>query len=76
VRTFIDAGEEVAYGDPSVTDQQRTAAGRETVAERSRALLESNRRRAAEQAATGRLPTTRTWSASGGRATRPPCAPA
>jgi enterochelin esterase-like enzyme len=56
VRTFIDAGEEVAYGDPSVTDQQRAAAGRETVAERTRALLESNRRRAAEQAAAGRLP--------------------
>jgi enterochelin esterase-like enzyme len=56
VRSFTDAGEEVAYGDPSVTDQQRAAAGRETVAERSRALLESNRRRAAEQAAAGRLP--------------------
>jgi enterochelin esterase-like enzyme len=56
VRTFVDAGEEVAYGDPSVTDQQRAAAGRETVAERSRALLEGNRRRAAEQAAAGRLP--------------------
>jgi enterochelin esterase-like enzyme len=56
VRTFIDTGEQVAYGDPSVTDQQRAAAGRETVAERSRALLEGNRRRAAEQAAAGRLP--------------------
>jgi enterochelin esterase-like enzyme len=56
VSTFVDAGEEVAYGDPSVTDQQRAAAGRETVAERSRALLEGNRRRAAEQAVAGRLP--------------------
>jgi enterochelin esterase-like enzyme len=56
VRTFLDAGEEVAYGDPSVTDEERAAAGRETVAERSRALLEGNRRRAAEQAAAGRLP--------------------
>jgi enterochelin esterase-like enzyme len=56
VRTFVDAGEQVAYGDPSVTDQQRAAAGRETVAERSRALLEANRRRAAEQATAGRLP--------------------
>jgi hypothetical protein len=53
---LVDAGEEVAYGDPSVSDQQRAAAGRETVAERSRALLESNRRRAAEHAAAGRLP--------------------
>jgi enterochelin esterase-like enzyme len=56
VSTFLDAGEEVAYGDPSVTDQQRAAAGRETVAERSRALLAGNRRRAAEQATAGRLP--------------------
>jgi enterochelin esterase-like enzyme len=56
VRTFVDAGEQVAYGDPSVTDQQRAAAGRETVAERSRALLAGNRRRAAEQAAAGRRP--------------------
>jgi enterochelin esterase-like enzyme len=54
--TFVDAGEQVAYGDPSVTDQQRAAAGRETLAARSRALLEANRRRAAEQAAAGRLP--------------------
>jgi enterochelin esterase-like enzyme len=52
----VDAGEEVAYGDPSVTDQQRAAAGREAVGERSRALLEANRRRAAEQAAADRLP--------------------
>jgi enterochelin esterase-like enzyme len=56
VRTFVDAGVQVAYGDPSVTDEERAAAGWETVAERSRALLEGNRRRAAEQAAAGRLP--------------------
>jgi enterochelin esterase-like enzyme len=56
VWTYVEAGEEIACGDPSVTDQQRAAAGRQTVAERSRALLEGNRRRAAEQAAAGRLP--------------------
>jgi hypothetical protein len=56
VQTFIEAGEEVAYGDPSVSDEQRAAAGRETLAERSRALLEANRRRAAEQYAAGGLP--------------------
>jgi hypothetical protein len=56
VRTFVDAGGQVACGDLSVTGQQRAAAGRQTVAERSRALLEANRRRAAEQAAAGRLP--------------------
>jgi enterochelin esterase-like enzyme len=56
VQTFVEAGEEIAYGDPSATDAERAAAGRETVAERSRALLESNRRRAAEQDAAGGLP--------------------
>jgi len=56
VWTFVQAGEEIAAGDPSVTDQQRAAVGRETVAERSWALLEANRRRAAEQDAVGRLP--------------------
>jgi hypothetical protein len=49
-------GEEIAYGDPSVTDAERAAAGRETLAERSRALLEANRRRAAAQHAASGLP--------------------
>jgi hypothetical protein len=49
VRTRVEGGEEIAYGHPSVTDQERAAAGRETVAERSRAQLEGNRRRAAER---------------------------
>jgi len=49
VRTRIAGGEEIAFGEPFVTDQERAAAGRETVAERSRALLEGNRRRAAER---------------------------
>jgi hypothetical protein len=53
VWTCVEAGEEIACGDPSVTDQQRAAAGRETVAVRSRALLQENRRRAAEQHAAG-----------------------
>jgi enterochelin esterase-like enzyme len=56
VRTYVEAGEEIACGDPSVTDGQRAAAGRETVAARSRALLEANRRRAAAQLAAGGLP--------------------
>jgi enterochelin esterase-like enzyme len=56
VWTFVQAGEEIAAGDPSVTDQQRAAAGRQTVAERSRALLEPNRRRAVERYAAGGLP--------------------
>ncbi len=56
IRTFIQAGEEIAYGDPAVTDQQRAAAGRETLAERSRTLLAVNRHRAAEQHAQEGLP--------------------
>jgi enterochelin esterase-like enzyme len=56
VWTIVVDGEEIACGDPSVTDAERVAAGRETLAERSRALLEGNRRRAAEQYAAGRLP--------------------
>ena len=66
VRTFVEAGEEIAYGDPSVTDEQRAAAGRETLAERSQALLAANRRRAATQYAAGGLPddhdVLRVWS--------------
>ena len=39
VRTMLVAGEEVAFSDPFVSDAERAAAGRETVAERTRALL-------------------------------------
>jgi hypothetical protein len=39
VWTFDDGGEEIPCGEPSVTDAERAAAGRETVAERWRALL-------------------------------------
>jgi enterochelin esterase-like enzyme len=54
--TFVDAGEEIACADPSITDAERATAGRETLAERSRALLAGNRRRAAAQHAAGGLP--------------------
>jgi len=56
VRTRISDGEEIAYSDPYVSDAQRAAAGRETVAERMRALLPANRRRAAAAYAAGGLP--------------------
>ncbi len=49
VWTRVEGGEEIAYGNPSVTDQERAAVGRETIAERSRSLLEGNQRRAAER---------------------------
>jgi enterochelin esterase-like enzyme len=65
VRTRISGGEEIAMSDPYVSDAQRAAAGRETVAERMRALLPANRRRAAAAYAAGRLPdgqeTQRVW---------------
>jgi enterochelin esterase-like enzyme len=56
VWTFVKNGEEVVYGDPWVTDAERAAAGRETVAARWQALLPANRSRAAEQFAAGGLP--------------------
>ena len=56
VWTFVKNGEEVVYGDPWVTDAERAAAGRETVAERWHSLLPANRRRAAERFAAGGLP--------------------
>jgi enterochelin esterase-like enzyme len=56
VRTMTVAGEEVPFSDPYVTDAQRAAAGRETVAERARALLAANRERAARRYADGGLP--------------------
>jgi hypothetical protein len=64
VRTLMTAGEEIAWGDPGVTDQERAAAGLETVADRSRELLADNRRRAAERYAApqpGDGEVTRVW---------------
>jgi hypothetical protein len=55
VRTRVVAGEQVAYSDPYVSDAERAAAGRETVAERTRALLAGNRECAAERYAAGGL---------------------
>jgi enterochelin esterase-like enzyme len=52
----MEAGEEVAYGDPYVSDAERAAAGRETLAERTRALLPANRERAAARYASGEYP--------------------
>ena len=67
IRTMVVAGEEIPFSDPYVTDAQRAAAGRETVAERARALLAANRERAARRYATGGLPdgedTQRVWCA-------------
>lgn len=54
--TYLSAGEEIPVGEPSVTDAERAAAGRETLAQRWRELLEPNRRRAAGQYAAGGLP--------------------
>lgn len=56
VRTMTSCGEEIAFSDPYVSDAQRAAAGRETVAERMRALLPENRRRAIAAYAGGGLP--------------------
>ena len=56
VRTYDDHGEEIPFGDPSVTDEQRATAGRETIAGRWQVLLPANRRRAAERQAAGGLP--------------------
>ena len=58
--TYQQAGEEIPQGDLSVTDAERSAAGRETVTARWQALLPGNRRRAAAQYAAGGLPTART----------------
>jgi enterochelin esterase-like enzyme len=64
--TYTTAGEEIPCGDPSVTDDERTAAGRETLAQRWQELLEPNRRRAAERYAAHELPdgqdVARVWS--------------
>jgi enterochelin esterase-like enzyme len=56
VWTYQEAGEEIAVGDPSVTDAERAAAGRETLAERFAAVLPGNRSRAAAQYAADGLP--------------------
>jgi enterochelin esterase-like enzyme len=56
VWTVEEAGEEIPNGDPSVTDAERAAAGRETLAERFAAVLPGNRRRAAERYTAGGLP--------------------
>jgi enterochelin esterase-like enzyme len=56
VWTFEQAGEEIPNGDPLVTDAERAAAGRETLAERFAAVLPDNRRRAAERYTAGGLP--------------------
>ena len=52
----MSGGEEIAFSGPYVSDAQRAAAGRETVAARMRALLPANRRRAAAAYAAGGLP--------------------
>jgi hypothetical protein len=56
VWTYEEAGEQIPIGDPSVTDAERAAAGRETLAERFAAALPDNRKRAASQYATAGLP--------------------
>jgi hypothetical protein len=56
VWTYEEAGEEIPLGDPSVTDAERSAAGRETIAGRFAALLPGNRSRAAAQFAAAGLP--------------------
>lgn len=66
IRTMTSCGEEIAFSGPSVSDAQRAAAGRETVAERMRGLLPENRRRGAAAYAAGGLPdgqeVLRVWS--------------
>jgi enterochelin esterase-like enzyme len=49
VWTYAEHGEEIPCCDPSVTDAERAAAGRETLAERQQAVLPGNRSRAAAQ---------------------------
>ncbi len=54
--TFESYGEQVPAGDPAVTDRERAAAGRETIADRWQALLPANRDLAAGQYRAGGLP--------------------
>jgi len=56
VWTYEEAGEEIPLGDPSATDAERAAAGRETLAARREAIRPANRRRAAAQYAAAGLP--------------------
>jgi hypothetical protein len=56
VFTCEEAGEEVVAGDPRVSDAERAAAGRETMADRFAALLPANRSRAEAQYEAGDLP--------------------
>ena len=56
VWTYEEAGEQIPNGHPRVTDAERAAAGRETLAERFAAALPDNRRRAAERYTAGGLP--------------------
>jgi hypothetical protein len=56
VWTYQEAGEEIPLGDPSVTDAEREAAGRETLAHRGRAIVSANRSRAAAQFTADGLP--------------------
>jgi enterochelin esterase-like enzyme len=56
IRTMTSGGEEIAFSDPYVSDAERAAAGRETVAARMRALLPANRQRALAAYAAGGLP--------------------
>ena len=53
VWTYVQHGEEIPCGDPSVTDAERAAAGRETLAERWRVVLPGSRSRAAAQYSAG-----------------------
>ena len=56
VWSYEEAGEKIPNGDLSVTDAERAAAGRETLAEHFAALLPGNRQRAAERYDAGGLP--------------------
>jgi enterochelin esterase-like enzyme len=56
VWTYVQAGEEVAAGDPSVTDAERAAAGRETLEALRESILPENRSRAGAQYAADAVP--------------------
>jgi len=56
VFSYEEAGEEVVAGDPRVSDAERAAAGRETMADRFAALLPASRSRAEAQYEAGGLP--------------------
>jgi hypothetical protein len=55
VWTYVQAGEEIPHGDPSVTDAERSAAGRETIAARFQAPLPANLLREHARALADRL---------------------